>query len=1040
MEPRVSPSGDLGISKKYIAAAEGQKRYKTSQNSKSAGDWFPLGYTEWNTDSYNPGNGRVNLIVKDPNNSSIFYAGTPAGGLWRTNDEFETWQPLTDDLPTLGVSGICINPSNSNIIYLATGDGDGGDTYSNGVLKSLDAGATWQTTGLSYLVTTEVRINKLVMHPNNPEILFAASRNGLWKTVNGGEVWYEVQSGNVNDVEFKPNSPNVVYCTTNRIYISEDTGENFENSSTGMPSPGNVEGIELGVSADNPEYLYALCVDDSGNDFLGLFRSENSGVSFTERSNSPNVLGYSPDGGSDGGQGMYNLALDVDPNNAERLFLGGINVWRSINGGQDFILNSYWVYDEGTSQAYVHADIHNIHYIDESIFVCSDGGVFRSTNNGSNFTDVSVGLQIAQFYRIGGYEDNENLLLGGTQDNGSIKLSGLTWTHELGADGMEAAIHPANPDVMYISSQFGNIRKSLDGGVNWTSATVMLNDDGGWVTPYALHPQQEGTIYAGFTEIWKSTTNGESYEQLSDFNSGNQMRDMAISNSNPNVIYACTENNLYKTENEGDTWQTAASGLAPTFMTYVDVNPIDENDAVVSYSGFIDGRKIYRTLDGGQTWDNISFNLPNIPVNCVVIDSDNGSVYAGTDLGIYYLDSELLGWIPFSDGLPNVIVTEMELNNSLNQITAATYGRGIWRSSQFDQLNEEPTALFEADKQIICVGDSIEFSDLSYGHLPGWDWSFSGADETNSSEQSPVITYSSPGFYEVSLSVFNDTGESTHTETAYIIVQAATETYPYTESFENGTLLETYEFTSLPVSGDIDWKINESVGYTGNQCLWVQNGVIDEPYETEIYSKQFDFSNQTDSVWLSFKYAYAQRHEDNDDRLRFFTSNNCGQNFQLKEQLRGTQELNTIENVQIGEFIPEDFQWETFSYLITGTNLSEAFSFKLRLTGDNGNHLYIDDINLGDTDLTVLENPKEENFLVFPNPVRDELNLKLELKEEASLKLVNQLGQEVRDITGLRVGLNVMKLALDDLEPGIYFLNLVSVNGKNLRTEKIIIN
>jgi len=1042
IEPRISPSGDIQISHHYTKAVSKAKKSTNSSFAKAAGDWFALGYTEWETDSYNPGNGRVNLIEKDPNVSGRYFVGTPAGGLWVTNDNFNSWQPLTDDLPTLGISGICITPENSDVIYIATGDSDGRDTYSNGVLKSTDGGLSWQTTGLSHLITTEVRINKLLMHPNDSDILFAATKSGLWKTTTGGEVWYEVRGGTINDIEFNPGDPSIMYCCSNRIYRSTDGGEDFDIFNEGMPAASAIEGIELAVSPDEPDYLYALCIDNSTNGFLGLYRSTDAAESFEERSsfNSPNILGWASDGSSVGGQGLYNLALDVDPNDAETLFLGGVNVWKSVNGGNSYIVNSHWVYDTEMTLNYVHADIHYIRYLGDDLFVCSDGGVFRSTNEGDDFTDVSKGLQISQFYRIGGYDLNENLLLGGTQDNGSIRYSGNSWIHELGADGMEAAIHPANPNVMYVCSQNGNIRRSLDGGVQWANATNTIEDNGGWVTPYVLDPSAQGTIYAGYRDVWKSTNNGASYTQVSDFNSNLTMRDMAISETNSDVVYTCTSNTLFKSSDAGQNWLNVASNIAPTNMTYVDINPADENDVVITFSGFVDGQKVFRTLDGGENWTNISGNLPNIPVNCVAIDSDNGELYVGTDLGIYYLDSELQGWIPFSEGLPNVIVNEIEINNLTGQLTAATFGRGIWRSDQFNGSEELPVALFEAENRIICVGESVEFSDLSFGHAPEWDWTFEGADETSSTAASPVITYSEPGFYEVSLTVSNANGESTHSESSYIYVQAATETYPYSEGFEEGSELEPYEFTSIATQGNVLWKVNSSVGYEGGQSIWVDNGFQDEPYETELFSKQFDFSNIEDSIWLTFEYAYAQKHEDNDERLRFFVSSNCGETYQLRDQLRGTQDLNTAQNLFLGDFVPQVWNWQTFSYNISGSELSEAFSFKLALIGDNGNHVYIDNINLSGINLSVDELEAKYDLWLFPNPAADLINVQFNIGEAGSIELVNTSGQTVKVIDNLRAGLNSLRMETADLSAGIYYLKFVNNAGVGLVTEKVIIH
>jgi len=1039
MESRCMPSGDINISKHYVKALDfGKTKHRNSD--KSSADWQPVGYTEWDTQSYNPGNGRVNVAAKDPNAVGRYYAGTPSGGLWRTNDDFQTWEPLTDDFPTLGVGAIVIHPSNSDIIYIGTGDGNGNDTYSNGVLKTDDGGLTWNTTGLSYSLDMENQIHKLIMHPNDPEILFAATNRGLWKTTTAGEVWFEVEFGDIRDVEFKPEDPSVVYCCSNRVFRSENGGEEFDSVSEGMPSGFSVERMSLGVSEDDANYLYALCVNNDGG-FLGMYRSTDSGLSFTERATEPNIMGYPISGNSEGGQGWYDLGLAVNPNNAENVFTGGVNVWRSINGGADYILNAHWFLEDFMAFNYVHADIHNIQYLDNELFVCSDGGIFRSTNNGGSFQDVSKGLQINQFYRFGGYDPNPNLLIGGTQDNGSNLLQNGEWTHVLGADGMEAAISPANPSIMYCASQNGGINGSQNGGISFNYAAGDIDGNGGWVTPYVLHPEEEGTILVGYQNVWRSTNYGNNYTQVSDFGGNANLLDMTICQSNPNVVYAINSGQVFKSTDAGVSWELAATGVTIFNLTYIDVNPEDENDIVLTASGFGDGQKVFRSIDGAESWENISYNLPNIPANCAAIDSDDGSIYVGTDLGIYYWNSSYANWQPYNNGLPNVIVSEIEVNNLSDVVTAATYGRGIWRSGQFSGVDEMPTAEFTSDKRIICVGDSIQFTDLSYGHFPEWSWTFSGADNPVSTEQNPIAYYNTEGEFSVSLSVTNDLGETTEAKEVYIIVQQADESFPYSEPFDSGLELSDFSFTSIPVENSVNWTVNQSVGNIDPGSIWIHNGNLDEPYEAEVFSKQFDMSG-VETAYLTFWYAYAQKQEANDDRLRFYTSNNCGVSWVQRELFRGVTDLNTAGAPQLAEFVPNDDQWLIFSYPLNSGDLTENWSFKLRFQNDNGNHIYIDDINLGEIDLSVESLENELELRIFPNPAADELHLELTqlIDHDLKIELVNSAGERVKSICPPSSSSLKAKMNLENLAAGLYILKVVKANGEVLKSEKVIVN
>jgi len=218
MEPRINAQGIIpDPGKTWEEFQKFQKSFPSEKGNKSnkTSNWTPLGPTNWNSIGWNPGIGRINTVVVDPNNSNVIYIGAPAGGCWKSTNGGNSWIPLTDTLASLGVSGIAIDPSNSNIIYLATGDGDGNDTYSIGVIKSIDGGNTWQSTGLTWTTSQSRVMRKIIINPTNPSILFVATSNGIWKTTNGGGSWTSVRTGSFKDIEFNPLNPNTIYACTN---------------------------------------------------------------------------------------------------------------------------------------------------------------------------------------------------------------------------------------------------------------------------------------------------------------------------------------------------------------------------------------------------------------------------------------------------------------------------------------------------------------------------------------------------------------------------------------------------------------------------------------------------------------------------------------------------------------------------------------------------------------------------------------------------------------------------------------------------------
>ncbi|MCB9194566.1 MAG: glycosyl hydrolase, partial [Flavobacteriales bacterium] len=264
LAPRVYPSGDLPDLAAYAHAVRVRRSAPSLPRMKSA-SWTELGPRSWTSISFNPGNGRVNCVVEDPNDPATIYVGSPSGGLWRSQDDGLNWTAMLLDLPPVGVSDIAIDPANSSTIYIATGDGDGGDTYALGVLKSTDGGATWNTTGLDWPQTLTRTTRRLIMHPTDPQTLLCATNSGIWQTTDGGATWTQRLAGSSYDVEYKPGDPTIVYACTDQFFRSTDGGASFAPVITGVPPAGDVNRMAIAVSAADPGMVYLLCgrEDDS---------------------------------------------------------------------------------------------------------------------------------------------------------------------------------------------------------------------------------------------------------------------------------------------------------------------------------------------------------------------------------------------------------------------------------------------------------------------------------------------------------------------------------------------------------------------------------------------------------------------------------------------------------------------------------------------------------------------------------------------------------------------------------------------------------
>ncbi len=695
MERRLHPSGKL-VSPSKLNWKAYHNYAPLSNPSRSAitnGSWTEIGPDEYTAGSLsNIGLGRVNCFGFHPTLAATIYAGTPAGGLWRTTNTGGSWTPLTDGLPQIGISGIVV--VSTNTLYILTGDGDGGDTDCIGVLKSINGGATWSATGLTFSITDNVRGYKLIGHPTNSNILFAVTNTGLFRTTNGGVSWTEVDTDSFRDIEFKPGDPTVVYASTNNnFYRSTDSGVTWTNITAGITLSG-ANRVAIGVTPGNVNYVYVLAGpggSPGAGSFKGFWRSFDSGVNFDLKTTTPNILDGGTTGSGSGSQSSYDLAMAVDPTDVSDILTGGINIWESTNFGDNGTWSciTHW---NPSAFEYTHADIHAMDYnpLDNVLYVGSDGGVYRSTDRGATYTDISNGdpggMTMMQFYRIAGRKSTSGIIIGGTQDNGSNRYTsgnGSNFFHMRGADGMDCGIDPNNSNNMYSMTQNGGMAHSTNQGVNWSSITP-AGATGAWVTPMVVHPTNGAIVYAGYNDVYYSTNSGSTWT-----NRGSDGRGaFAMGTSNTSKLYAANGSTLQMSTNAGVGWTTVSSnGLPGSTITFIAVNPDNSNDVFVTYGGYTDGQKVYRSTNSGTSWTNVSGTLPNVPVNCIAYEDNNGSpndaLYIGTDIGVFYRDDVLGDWVPFSNWLPVVPVFDLEINEVANLVRAGTHGRGLWTSSTY---------------------------------------------------------------------------------------------------------------------------------------------------------------------------------------------------------------------------------------------------------------------------------------------------------------------------------------------------------------------
>ncbi|MBI3512371.1 MAG: T9SS type A sorting domain-containing protein [Bacteroidetes bacterium] len=729
----------------YIRAAIDVAEQKQAENNSTAlmNAWYPVGPNVLpnNITGYmENGIGRINCIAFHPTNASTYFVGVAQGGMWKTTNDGGSWTPLTDNLPITRISDIAIDPNDpDNTMYISVCDFEyiGFGLYLNGrkrnthyglgVYKTTDGGATWNPTGLTFQLTQgdASLIRRVIVDPANSNIIVACGVSGMYRSIDAGVTWTTINTGLFWDLQKDPVSSNILYAATGwvmnsndgacSIMKSTDFGLTWTTLNTGIPATGTVQRIKLAIAPSDPNYVYAITCDTQFG-LYGIYKSTNAGTSWSYIAPTTNVL-EAGDGTSPGGQGTYDLAIMVNATNRNIIYTGGVNLYGSSDGGNTFDPASHWTLGYGPT---IHGDIHFIdrNPVNGNIFVCSDGGVYRTTNiitqtwasanSGNNWPTVwnTIGsnLQITSFYRISSSRNAADRLCAGAQDNATFYLKNSAWFTIFGGDGMDTYLDPLNNSNVIGSSQYGSFYNSQNDGFSDMGTNPNMNGENAeWTSPLTADYNNPGTMYAGFQNVYKSTDNGFNWTQISNFTEptyGTEISAIAVSNTNANTIYVTkrvryeyNENGkIYKTTNGGGTWTNITANVPDTlYYTSVEISETDPLSAWVTLAGFAAGQKVYRTTNGGTSWANVSYNLPNIPVNCVKYIPGTGNVMIATDLGVYLFDAVNNQWVLRSIGLPNVICSDLEVNVNTNKIYVCTFGRGIWATDLDVFTNLQPT-------------------------------------------------------------------------------------------------------------------------------------------------------------------------------------------------------------------------------------------------------------------------------------------------------------------------------------------------------------
>ncbi|MCE2962324.1 MAG: T9SS type A sorting domain-containing protein [Chitinophagales bacterium] len=676
------------------------------------------------------GVGRVNVIAFHPTDPNILYCGAPSGGLWYTKDKAQSWiMSNTDNLPRFGVSSIAVIPeANSTPIVLAgTGDRDANDAPGLGVYVSMDGGVNFSpsNTGMGNKV-----VNRLLVNYLDNNVIVAATSDGIYKSYNKGQNWVKTSiSSDFKDVVYHPEDTNFVYAAAGgTFYRSINGGNTWTAVSSGFTTVSKRR-MAIAVTKARPDIVYIITVNASTNGMEGFYKSSNKGLNFTLQLNGTtfNPLGFNSNGSGTTGQGFYDLAIDASQIDSNVVYVGGINVFRTVDGGKTFRCKGFWSFS--ATIPWVHADIHFLgrNPSNHELWIGSDGGIDYSADerlpsSGTNdplfpvINNRNSGLAISQFYNLGVSQASLNKFITGSQDNGtSAGTNKNDWTAELGGDGMQCEISNFNPDVMFGCIQYGDLNRSANGGLSWNNIVSSINErPGPWVTPYHLHPGVDNILVAIYRNVWISrNATGSGNPTFTRITSNATAEGSAVrfSNVNNNYFFCGWKDGVLRYSSNILSTGSFIGMNSP--MVNGEITDIETSYNDVNTLYVTKGNRVFRTKDLGQNWTNISGNLPNIGINCIVLDKNTPeALYVGTDAGIYYKDSSMGDWILYSDGMSlNAPIRDMEVVydtdcSANSKIFAATYGRGLWLNTV--QVTSNGSLELNSDKgNEICKGEKI---------------------------------------------------------------------------------------------------------------------------------------------------------------------------------------------------------------------------------------------------------------------------------------------------------------------------------------------
>lgn len=974
------------------------------------------------------GIGRVTKIKFDPIVPNKLYATSASGGLWISINGGDTWTGTgTDKMPSHKEATICIDYTNTNTLYLGTGDPN--YYYAGyGVWKSTDAGATWSqsNSGMGNKL-----VDELLMSPTNNNTLIAATDDGIYKSYNAGASWIRrFNRGQFTDMDFKSGSNGrvVFACTFDSLYRSDDAGETWSVVTNGFYIPGGAggQGLRVAVTPADTNVVYLGMVANRGS----LFKSTDGGHSFAIMKDSfaLSLTGYDI---NDGGQGNYNFDINADPTDAHTIYWVSHNNWKSTMSGtaSSWALLTHWY-------EIVHTDMHCLAFdpfAPGKLYNANDGAIWLTADGGNTWDQKSDGLDATEIAPAASSRLDKNTISIGTQDNGELYYNS-SWITNRGGDWYEyMAYDYLNPQTVYYAN--GN-RRVVSGGDQSLNMPIVSDFD-----RILFSPLNNDLSFAGNDTLLRTrnlTSQSPTWDIINIF--GGAIMAMAFSPADSNKLFIITNDNMLNISSN-------ALSPAPTFTSYptpastyntAGIVVINSNPAILY---MYNGGNIYTSADTGVTWTDVTYTYPSaLDVVGMVHDpyTIDQSIFIANTTGVYFKRDTMHSWQDYSPSLPSVAdIQGLDAYNdgSPNSVLRAQfYGRGMWQAP-INTVRKEVAVNFGADHKSVCEGTTIHFSDSTYNSPTTWSWTFPGGSPSSSTSQNPSVTYNTPGTYTVSLTASNSMSTETKTRQEYITVYTI-DSIPVSEGFE-GAVFPPAGWTNYDGGNDsVVWSLSTYGGFGASaHSMFFDNYSYNETGKDKKMYFGADMTHY-DSVVLSFDVAY-QTLQGYSDSLEVLLSPDCGETFH-RIYIRGGDDLATAPHLDSPEasFAPTDTQWRRDSVTLFAYSHLPGVIISFDNISGYGTDLYVDNINLHGkrtvvNGIQVLD--ERGSIIAYPNPTTGIVHIQYSnvASNNTTLSLYDSQGKKIKDIEApANHSGGQLDIDLSNLSDGLYLIK--SAGSKNM--------